>query len=60
MRTALLIALATSSIVVMPTASACPDPDNPCDPQPYDPLPQCRSGQSLYGCVKEWLMQLPP
>lgn len=63
MRTALLLALAlaASAIVIAPTASAgCPDPDNPCTPEPIDPVPECRSGQSLYGCVKEWLMRLPP
>lgn len=63
MKAALLLALALAASVVLvaaPTASACPDPDNPCDPQPIDPLPACRPGQSAYGCVKEWLMQLPP
>lgn len=24
------------------TASACPDPDNPCDPMPWEPIPQAQ------------------
>ena len=56
----LALALATCAIVVAPTASACPDPDNPCTPPTYDPIPQCPNGMSLYGCVKYTLSELPP
>lgn len=35
----LALLLCTAGVVaVAPAASACPDPDNPCDPQPIDPF----------------------
>jgi hypothetical protein len=32
------LALTGVALVAAPVASACPDPDNPCSPQPIDPL----------------------
>lgn len=35
-----LLTLCTALLLAVPlggTAGACPDPDNPCDPQPIDP-----------------------
>lgn len=41
MKTALLLALclATTAVIALPAASACPDPDNPCDPPPMSLCP---------------------
>lgn len=44
MRTLLVVAmlaLSVTALTAVPTAAACPDPDNPCTPQPIDPLPDC-------------------
>lgn len=42
MKTAVLLAVALTfagvAIAAAPTAAACPDPDNPCTPEPIDPL----------------------
>lgn len=42
---AVLLALALLGALVVvaePASAGCPDPDYPCDPMPYDPLPgQC-------------------
>lgn len=35
----LAAALTVAPMGLSGVASACPDPDNPCDIKPYDPLP---------------------
>lgn len=54
--------LVTAGFLAAPVASACPDPDNPCDPPPYDPFEGCPHGggplgpaKSLVACAQEWL-----
>lgn len=69
MRTALLLALALAlagvTFAAVPTAAACPDPDNPCDPLPFDPLDPPNIFCELepgggYGAVKRWAVCVLP
>lgn len=56
--TVVLLALAlaaTGAVAVAPTAAACPDPDYPCDPTPYDPLDCPGLPKSIVACLKEKL-----
>lgn len=59
---ALAFALLAVGVVSMPSAVAgCPDPDNPCSPQPWEPFPDCPYGKPTpTGNAVKWaICQLP-